>query len=530
MSNTIKKSLLSVLCFLLILACGIGIITYNPAQAATSPIITTVEAAEANVTTEENSGLRFTANVNGAAYRALLRQYGEEKVDAGMLIVPTNIVTAADAEGKEFTFEGMTQIEELNGFTYHVIAEKFKANDDDYEFAVTVKEIAEKNYVRDYSARAFVKVAVSELETVDGVDNSAFVKEGDVFYAYADFNVETARNVYEVAKQAVEEADLGDSAPIAKKFMDKIADIKYDDATSSVVIANKNENYTSPFTVEKDGFGNFVVNGKGVNPVGMLYNGESKTGYTFTDTTNAVTVNTVLTQGATYNADGVASLPSVNVYNNNSGSYKVVSNNYVAFDGYYGLGTYIDIYYTGDNAPYICYFADVINGCMNYVDSDENNYAGLLIHYGQKKYTTGVADNDNISFHGPHRYDIEGKSTAPGNSTKKAYGGFAQLNHANAVATRKYKLTYGLVENDGNIYADITLSYLKNSTWTPLKATSGATAFFNNTNVTVERMKLALGLGETDELKGKIILYAGIRGEGVNTTFSYSMPYTKTAA
>ena len=529
MSNTIKKSLLAVLSFLLVLACGVGIMTYNPAQASASPVISTVEAAEANVTTEDNSGLRFTANVNGAAYRALLGEYGEDKVDAGMLIVPTNIVTAAAEEGKEFTFAGMKQVEALNGFTYHGITESFRVNGDDYQFSVTVADIAEKNYARDYSARAFVKVAVSELVALDGVDNTAFVQDGDAFYAYAEFDANNARNVFEVACASVAGGDLGDSAPIAKKFMDKIVDLKYDQATSSVVIANNNANYTSPFVVDKDGFGNFVVNGKGVNPIAMFYNGERKTEYTFTDAVNVATVNTVLTQNATYDVNGVVSLPSVAVDNNRSGSYKIVSNNYVALDGYYGLGTYIDIYYTGDNAPYICYFADVINGCMNYIDSEDNDYAGLFFHYGQKQYVNGVADANNVNFSGPHRYDIEKKSTAPGTSVTKGYGGFKELNHAQAIADRQYKLTYGLVENNGMIHADITLSYLNGTTWTTLKTTSGTTAFTSSTTVSVEAMKLALGLGETDELKGKIILYAGIRGEGVNTTFSYSMPYTKNA-
>ena len=178
MTKNIKKSLLAVLSFILILACFVGITSYNPAQAAQGPIISTVEAAEANVSSEEKSGLRFTANVSGTAYRALLGEYGEEKVDAGMLIVPTDIVKTAD----EFTFAGMAKVDALKGFTYHGIAENFRVSGDYYQFSITVANIAERNYARDYSARAFVRVEASELATIDGVDNALFVQDGNYFY------------------------------------------------------------------------------------------------------------------------------------------------------------------------------------------------------------------------------------------------------------------------------------------------------------------------------------------------------------
>ena len=533
MSNTIKKSLLAVLSFLLILACGIGVMTYNPVQAATSPIISTVEAAEANVTTEDNSGLRFTANVNGASYRALLRQYGEEKVDAGMLIVPTNIVTAANAESKEFTFEGMAQVEELNGFTYHVIAEKFKANDDDsYEFAVTVKEIAEKNYVRDYSARAFVKVAVSELETVDGVDNSAFVKEGDVFYAYADFNVETARNVYEVAKEAIEEGTLEDSAPIAKKFMDKIADVKYDNATSSVVIANKSENYTSPFTVEKDGFGNFIVNGKGVNPVGMLYNGESKTEYTFTDTTNVVTVNTMLSQEAKFTGGNTVSLQSAQV-NGVSSKNNLVSVaeylGYIAINGSYGVGTYITTTFTGNNMPQIMFFSNVIDGDLTGVRYDDNTRQGLIAMNGIVGYGDRYHDTNVWKVCGPNRISTS-------DYTNKYYLALAKL----AVDTANAESDYSLLTQDGlnadtseTVYEYTVGTYLNESdhvVYEVLLRNSDTRAIIYHEELELRNNAAGYKPLSKDHVNaGNIILYACLKGSKdlFDTDFSYTMPYSR---
>jgi hypothetical protein len=100
----------------------------------------------------------------------------------------------------------------------------------------------------------------------------------------------------------------------------------------------------------------------------------------------------------------------------------------------------------------------------------------------------------------------------------KSYGGHAELRHQTIVSERQYKLTYGMIETDGNIYADITLSYLNNGTYTQI--------YHNtlNTMVTVEEMKTALNISSGD-LKGKIILYAAIKGENVNTTFKFSQPY-----
>jgi len=536
MNNTIKKSLLAVLSFLLVLACGLGVMSYNPARAEVGPIISTEETAEANVTTEENSGLRFTATVNGTAYRALLGKYGDEKVDAGMLVVPTDIVTQAATDSKDFTFAGMAQVSALNDFTYHAMATNFKAKGEDYQFFITIANIAERNYARDYSARAFVKITASELETVDGVDNSAFVKEDDAYYAYAEFNTENARNVFEVSKNAVAGGDLGDSADIAKKFMDKIVDLKYDQATSSVVIANNNANYTSPFTVEKDGFGNYVVNGKGVNPLAMFYNGERKTEFTFTDTVNVATVNTLVSQGAKFTEDKKVELTGVVYKNNYLGTHKSTSNNYIGFEGLYGLNTYIDIYYTGDNFPYVTFFADQVDGILNSYDTNGHddkvnnvhteeglNKAGITFMPGGRTYNGG---NNNMNtptslyVFGPYRYDdnfLNGFSNTMHN----------ELKHATVVAGREYKLTVGIIESSagGNLAIDYVLSYKNGDEYTKItnyvcKAKDG---------VTVSKMKSVLGLGETDELKGKIILYAGIRGEGVNTTFSYSMPYTKNA-
>ena len=538
MNNTIKKSLLAVLSFLLVLACGLGVMSYNPARAEVGPIISTEETAEANVTTEENSGLRFTATVNGTAYRALLGKYGDEKVDAGMLVVPTDIVTQAATDSKDFTFAGMAQVSALNDFTYHAMATNFKAKGEDYQFFITIANIAERNYARDYSARAFVKITASELETVDGVDNSAFVKEGDAYYAYAEFNTENARNVFEVSKNAVAGGDLGDSADIAKKFMDKIVDLKYDQATSSVVIANNNANYTSPFTVEKDGFGNYVVNGKGVNPLAMFYNGERKTEFTFTDTVNVATVNTLVSQGATYNEKGEIVLTGVDYANNFQGTHKLVSNSYVGFEGLYGLNTYIDIYYTGDNFPYVTFFADQVDGILNSYDKNGHddlvnkvhteeglNRAGITFMCGGRTYSSDKANaNQNsastLYVFGPYRYD---------DNFYKAFGNANHngLKHSTVDKTKEYKLTVGVIDDpkSGNIAIDYTL-WSKNGEEYSTKVYSYVCYTYNTT---VAKMKSVLGLGETDELKGKIILYAGIRGEGVNTTFSYSMPYTKNA-
>lgn len=245
----------------------------------------------------------------------------------------------------------------------------------------------------------------------------------------------------------------------------------------------------------------------------------------------------ITASGAAVNTDGSVTLTGISVTNGQIGTWKAVKNNYIGFDSLYGLGTYIDFYYTGDNVPYVTFFADQIDGCMNAYDStgsnsiDGFNRVGIMIASGGRTYTTPgtsgaqVAANteNNLFFYGPYRYHYTSSYYTKydvANYTSVENSNFTEILHNNAVDNKQYKLTYGMIDVDGSIYADIALSYLKeNETeYTPICSLK------LDTGVTVEEMKTALGITD-GELKGKIIIYAAIKGAGNDTTFSFSQPY-----
>ena len=242
------------------------------------------------------------------------------------------------------------------------------------------------------------------------------------------------------------------------------------------------------------------------------------------------TETTVVASLATPNADGSVTLEAVPYKNNYLGTHKITQNSYVGFDADYELNTYIDLYYTGDNLPYITFFANVIDGILNSYDkggsSDGNandgtghNRAGITLMSGGRTYEGGNANYNTAGrmfVFGPYRYD---------DYFYKTHTAHDELKHGTIVDNRQYKLTVGVVETSsgGNIGIDVTLSYLNGSTYTQLY--SGVLSTYNTT---VAKMKTVLGLSETDELKGKIILHGAIKGADNDTTFKFSQPYQKT--
>ncbi|MBE5749442.1 MAG: hypothetical protein E7340_05665 [Clostridiales bacterium] len=760
MTKRIRNLFVAILSCLLVAVACVGMVSLVKADVT---VITMTGTAEANVKTAEKSGLRFSAVINKSEYQTLTQ---DKDAKVGMIIVPTDHLNAAISQGLDFTIEELSTYAPFEGYAFYDYAETVKDNGDEYQFWMTVPNISGANYNRDFSARAFIEI--NEGNSVSRV--------------YADYDAENARNVYEVAYSAYTDGTIEDQTgkEIAKTFIDGVAVLEYDSNSGKVVIANNQGDYTSPYTIEKDGLGNYIINGRGVNPSAMTYGLERKTSFTFTDTTNSATVNTILTQEAKFGENNSVSLQSAQVngnstkanlqavsdyigyvafngsydvgtyvtttfkgnnmpqvmffsnvidgdltgvayddetrqgvvamngvvgygganhatnlykvigpnrmsvsnytseyyinlnilngdsyplltqdglnvdtsdvtyrytvgtylndsnaiiwevflYNNDTdaliyheelalrntaagynplmsdditasniviysclkgtkdlydtdftysmpfsrdilledikhsgatindrcdtvtltgisvtngqiGTWKAVKNNYIGFDSLYGLGTYIDFYYTGDNVPYVTFFADQIDGCMNAYDStgsnsiDGFNRAGIMIASGGRTYTTPGSGSqatanteNNLYFYGPYRYHYTSSYYTKydvANYTSVENSNFTEILHNNAVDNKQYKLTYGMIDVDGSIYADIALSYLKeNETeYTPICSLK------LDTGVTVEEMKTALDITEGD-LVGKIIVYAAVKGAGNDTTFRFSQPYTKT--
>jgi len=199
-----------------------------------------------------------------------------------------------------------------------------------------------------------------------------------------------------------------------------------------------------------------------------------------------------------------------------SGISKYV-NSYVAFENASQVGKYIDIFFTGNNMPIVTLFANEINtnmGGTTYTTSGEDKYKELnqngyvLIGNGVYDAITSEAEpknwylDENFYVYGPNRI-----SQNPG-----------QINNYN-VATVKgtysklqdgidYKYTVGTREVGGLVVIEMKL-YNTNTNELIVSAQY-------NTEKTVT---------EAGMLGNDLILYAGVKGNSLATTFRYSDIY-----
>lgn len=272
----------------------------------------------------------------------------------------------------------------------------------------------------------------------------------------------------------------------------------------------------------------------------------------------------VLSSGATFNADGSVTLKGYGL-DGMDGSARMsyiakLSASYIAWEGEYGTGNYVEFEFTGNNMPQVCFFADKINGSLtgyttkgtkpNDEVATANLNKGLLLQNGifsvdsdgVTNYESGAINSFRIW--GPYR--ISPKSGAADNTfinlkmqeltdqslysyvsvkgdAKNAFvQGGSYTNAAGVTKTLEglaatYKNTkfiyrVGTYEKDGNVYVDATL---KNA----------------ETEEVVAKIDVNTGLLAADNYKGSIIAYAAGKGanrynniQDPNTTFQYKAP------
>ena len=76
------------------------------------------------------------------------------------------------------------------------------------------------------------------------------------------------------------------------------------------------------------------------------------------------------------NADGSVTLEGKQLlggYSWNDG-VRALDNSYISFEGDYGVGTYIDFTYKGNNMPQVMLFANNINGDMSCGNASVNDF------------------------------------------------------------------------------------------------------------------------------------------------------------
>jgi hypothetical protein len=238
----------------------------------------------------------------------------------------------------------------------------------------------------------------------------------------------------------------------------------------------------------------------------------------------------VISSGAIFNSDGSVDLevryPTGGI-GWLSGVSKTLNNSYIAFEGEYGVGTYIDFTFTGNNMPQVALFANEINGNMSCgnasgADFTENGakYKGYIIMnglYGKTSSGTQVNYGDRLLCMGPYRIHsgvaynegVANISKVTITSIKKE---FTQNYLSSDTSGIVYKYTVGSFVQGETVHIDVAL--YNSATGDEI---AKATYDTGKTEAEVE------GLG------GNIIVYGCVKGSSDTTTFSYSEPYEKQA-
>ncbi|MBQ4098126.1 MAG: hypothetical protein IJC72_02350, partial [Clostridia bacterium] len=377
MKNALRNKFITILAILLSVCMLFGAASFYMTTAKaenTTSIAQVVEGASVRVTSAESSGIKFRARLDKTEYNSLYSTY-EGKVKAGMIIVPSDYIAKAGGYAfSDFAAANLTvganTIDEFDG-----------SNEDYFEFTMSLVNLKDANYARDFEAIVFI-----EVDTTDAI--SGFETYNNKQYAYGVRDAACARNIYEVANStfndrvnaedtnhpylvngkymSVDENGLA----IVKGYVDGVADIKIANGTPAV--ANNTEYYTSPYTFSKNSItGDYILNG---SPKSLIVDGERKTDMHVEK--GSVEIHTAKTLNATVALDGTITTAGRALGNsgqlfglipgalNAAGSVIGSEAAYYAFDGKYGVGTAIDIYFTGNNMPEVMLFADKINGNM----------------------------------------------------------------------------------------------------------------------------------------------------------------------
>lgn len=401
MKNSLRKNLVTILTLVLsvcMLFCLLGLVgrTVSFADTTTTAAVQ-VEGASVRVTDEASSGIRFRARLNKAEYDELYSQYGG-KVKAGMIIVPTDYIVKAGG----YTFSAFAAANlPVSAGGVDEFAEVTVAETKYYEFAMSLINIKDGNYTRNFEGVVYI-----EVESDTAV--SGFELYGGKYYAYAERNEEYARNIYSVANltynDRVDSQDANhpyevenkwlsvdeEGLKIVKSYVDGVADLKFDTANTKIAVANNSDYYTSPFEdslyLAENGDA-YVYGAKSV-----IYNGKIVK-EKYSDGANGVAVYKAQSLGATVNADNTITLKNVDYVNRTKAYFDGKENSYVSAKGQYGIGTVVTIKGTGANIPILGFGIDNVNGWMTAKGGD-----GLIVAPGQRvvtSYNEGKTANAN---------------------------------------------------------------------------------------------------------------------------------------
>ena len=506
MRKLVKKLLIGVLSLAMLSFVGVGAVRANnvsaqadeiPLESWQTDVVSNVYGASCRIVSANDSGLRFKAEINRQKYEALAET---SEVSVGIIIVPTEYI--ANAGG--YTHEKLLAAydKETGTVAKTGIIDKSYTEEEigDYEvYAASIIDILDANYTRAFSGISYI--------CVDGTYSYA------PYYKYAN-----SRSVYDVANKAYNDRDENGNSEYSDEklgyigaFMDGVVDIQEKDGK---LVNNNTEYYTSPFVFEEDGKGNYVVDTKGNTVKATLFNNEKIDTAGFT-TESGIRVGFTKSKGMTVNEDGRVTLKGYAAVTAGwkSGVSAIIGgvNSFLAFEGNYGTGTYMQFTYTGNNMPQLCLFANTINSDITCGGSQEN--AGIIMLNG---FTCTTASGENYKQY----YAIWGPTRYYGTNN------ISQNTQYRILRSAHPELTQAGLETEE--WANVNFRYLV-GTYTDADGyiVMDIQLYNADTNEAYYKEEIITTWLASEYGSGHIIAYAGVKGADSTTTFGYSIPDSK---
>ena len=451
------------------------------------------EGASIRVVENNKSGIRYEAYVNKSWYSGL------ENAQAGAIIVPNDYVETAIKEGGSFSLNNLMAVVSTYELPFQAVdtAQLKDFNTDYYSYALTMTNIKDTNYAKEFVGIAYVRTS-STVEGAENVSGKNGLADGNYVVAYNENNV---RSVYEVAyKTLTSGEELAVDETVLKSYVDGVAVVS--NTNEGITIANNDKvGYTSPYQVYGSN-DEYIVTSATANAKNIIYNGERQTSFPIED--DGVTIHATKTNGVeNIDVNGNITLKGQETLANvNTGTLRVLDNSYFALNEKYGAGTYVEFEFTGNNMPQLCFFADEINEYMSYgtKDSTEVNNTGFLVLNGISADANGW--NNAIKAYGAYRYGYGDENTTY--IVNKTETGMSQ---SVLVLDKTYRLVIGTHVVSDKVYLEMFL-------------------FDKATNIKISSLDVSTGKAQTyfDESgnpSGYIIAYAGLKG-GEDTTFKFN--------
>lgn len=263
--------------------------------------------------------------------------------------------------------------------------------------------------------------------------------------------------------------------------------------------------------------------GKNIVVYGCVKGENVNNEFSYSNPYQATRDNSVLSSAAYFNTDGSVSLD--NRYPTGgigwfSGVNKTLNNSYLAFNGNYGVGTYVDFIFTGNNLPQVTLFANNINGNMSQGGESSTstpiNTGYLLMNglYGATQSGEKVNHGDKLVCFGPYRMGANNQNYVVGTT---------EIGNATVSSNKYFTQNYLSTDTSGTLYKYTVGSYVGGSTVLIKVSISNAA-----TSEVLKEATFDTGKSKTEVegLGGNIIAYGCVKGGTSFTTFKYTAPYT----